>query len=119
LRKCHVPSGEKVSVFRIELQQGRERLLYWSVFWTAPIPAVTVGQKWYFLGQALFGSRPVDAAVFVSKSKSKEDKDPRWVVGSRVASLAYPPLSGSFIEQTPKRLKDQIGKQIERIECER
>jgi hypothetical protein len=52
-------------------------------------------------------------------STSKEGKDPRWAVSPRAASVAYLLLSDSFIEQIPERLKDQIGRQTERIECER
>jgi hypothetical protein len=76
LKESQVPSGEKVSHFRTEPQQEREKLLYWGVFAATPIPADTVGEKWYFLGRALFGSRPVDAAMVVF-STSKEGKDPR------------------------------------------
>jgi hypothetical protein len=88
LEESLIPSGEKVSVFRIELQQERERLLYCGVFGAAPIPTETVGQKWYFLGQALFDSRSVETATFIF-SKSKEAKDSKLVVCPRAALVVY------------------------------
>jgi hypothetical protein len=51
-------------------------------------------------------------------SKSKEDKDPRWVVGLRASPVAYLLLSDSFIEHTPKKLEEEIGRLTEGIEGE-
>jgi hypothetical protein len=72
-----------------------------------------VGQKWYFLVRALFGSRPVGAAAFVF-SKLKEGKNPRRLVDPKASPVGYSLLSDGFIEQTQKRLEDQIGRLTER-----